>query len=125
MAGLFDEFSGDPYMDGPNYQSDVMIVGDANSPPVISDTPEANGTGGQPFNLKDFLGSLGTTARDVGTAVGTVQRAIKQAPAQYKAGQQAAVQNKPIMQWWQYATTQDKLMVGLAVLGIVVVLVKR
>lgn len=98
--------------------SDIKIMqGDGNSLPVQSDTgAEVAST---PLQL---LGSIGKTARDVGTAVGTLQRDLKGASGQYEQARSSAASGNSLGTWWQYASTTDKLMVGLAVVAIFVAL---
>src|SRR5262245_54619052 len=126
MSGLFEEFdySGDPYNEFPVYDSDVLITGSPNQPPVISDTPETS-VSSVLSSVKGILGSIGTTARDIGTAVGTARRDISLAGQQYRTAQQQAYSGNSLGQWWNYSTTQDKLVIGLAVVGILVVLLRR
>lgn len=128
MSGLFGDGS-DSYTGYGDYipatsgidNSDVLIVGEPNSLPTVSDTPEAASSSGWD-DLKNILGSIGTTARDVGTAVGTAQANLKNAGAQYKAGQQAASNPNTgkLQTWWLYSSSTDKLMVGLAVAALAV-----
>jgi hypothetical protein len=106
-----------------------MTVGTGESPPVVSDT-----NGPSPFNLRDFLGSIGTaarnvgsTARDIGTAVGTVRASTQNAQNQYRDAQSAAADTGPgakLRQWWVYAPTSEKVMAGLALAGLAIALVQ-
>ena len=84
--------------------------------PVQSDATAAKAT---PLQL---LGSIGTTARDLGTAVGKIQRDMRTASENYRQARDAAASGNSLSLWWQYASTTDKLMVGLAVVGIIVAL---
>lgn len=125
----FDDYygSGDPYNEDAVVmpQSDVMITGSPATYNVVSDTPESS-IGSVFSSALSILGSIGKTARDVGTAVGTVRRDLKAAEGEYRVAQTNAYQGNALGQWWQYSTTQDKMMIGLAVAGIaVVLLVKR
>ena len=95
---------------------DIKILsGDGNSPPVQSDD-----SGQIASTALQKLGSIGDTARDLGTAIGTFRRNISGAGAQYRAAQDAAYNGNSLSTWWQYASTTDKLMVGLAVVAILV-----
>ncbi len=123
----WDSFGSDASIEDsqvPGFTGDVVydfteLQGDGNSAPVVSDvTPQTTPT------LQQLLGSGGIvqTARDLGTAVGTIQQQINAAgPAYTQARTNAATGNK-LGTWWQYASTTDKLMVGLAVIGIIVAL---
>jgi hypothetical protein len=119
-----DEFGNDAGPSGPVYNSDVLVRGSANSLPTVSDMPETSQA--SPFSgLTKLLGSIGTTARDLGTAVGTARRDIAGAGQQYRTAQANAYKGNSAGQWWQYSTTMDKVMVGLAVLVVVVVIAKH
>lgn len=91
------------------------LFGDGNSPPVVSDN-----TNQAAPSILQLLGGAANTARDVGTAVGTIQRQIQGVGPAYQAGYNASSTGNSLSTWWQYASTTDKLMVGLAVVGIIV-----
>jgi hypothetical protein len=97
-----------------------VLQGDGNSPPLVSDT-----TMQRDSSLLQILGSIGSTARDLGTAVGTVKRDFEGAKDAYGQAYRNASTGNSLGTWWQYASTTDKLMVGLAVAGILVVLLKK
>lgn len=98
--------------------ADVKILqGDGNSMPVQTDS-----SGQVASTPLQILGSIGSTARDLGTAVGTIKRDFKTAGAQYRNAENAASTGNSLSTWWQYASTTDKLMVGLAVVAIIVAL---
>jgi hypothetical protein len=106
------------------YASDVLVSGSVNQPPVISDQPESSTN--SPFGgITQLLGSIGTTARDLGTAVGTAKASIKGAGAAYRTAEHNAATGNSVGQWWQYSTTMDKVMVGLAVAVVAVILLRR
>lgn len=90
------------------------LGGDGNNLPVQTDTTLQ--TQASPLQI---LGSIGTTARDLGTVVGTIKRDIQGASANYKAGYDAASSGNSLQQWWLYASMTDKLMVGIGLAGIV------
>lgn len=102
----------------PTFESDTLILGTPNDPPVISDLPQSNGDWWS--GIKNVLGSVGTIARDVGTAVGNAERARTAASQQYQTARTNARNDNKIMQWWQYSSTQDKVMAGLALVGVAV-----
>jgi hypothetical protein len=109
---------------GSDYASDVLVSGSANQPPVISDQPESSTS--SPFGgITQLLGSIGTTARDLGTAVGTAKASVKNAGAAYRTAEHNAATGNSVGQWWQYSTTMDKVMVGLAVAVVAVILLRR
>ncbi len=92
----------------------VELGGDGNSPPIQTDTTYQTSP-----SVLQLLGSIGTTARDVGTAAGTIKRDFEQAGTNYKTAYNAAAQGNSLQQWWLYASTTDKIMVGLGIAGIV------
>lgn len=74
-----------------------------------------------PFTgLSKLLGSIGSTARDLGTAVGTVKRDVKRAGAEYRKAEDAAENGNKLQQWWKYSSDTDKLVVGLAFVGVAI-----
>lgn len=79
----------------------------------------------------DTLNKLGSAisdpnlARNLGSAVGSIEKQIQGFSGQFNAAKNATATGNSLSTWWMYASTTDKLMVGLAVLGIVVVLVKE
>lgn len=112
----------DDYADGVPFSSTdaVSLEGDGNSPPVVSDvTPQRDSS------ILQLLGSIGQQARDLGTALGTAKHDISNAKANYNAAYNNAAAGNSLGTWWMYASTTDKLMVGLGVAGILVVLLKK
>lgn len=101
-------------------QQDATSVVD-NAVPVVSDTPEVGNA-----SVLQKLGSIDitSTARNAGAIVGSIAQQIKTAGATFNASRSAASSGNSIALWWQYASMTDKLVVGLAALGIIVVLVK-
>lgn len=103
------------------YGSPTSVTGGANNLPTVSDEPQ----GGWYNDTLFLLGSVGRTARDLGTAVGTARRdidaavaAVEGAPAQYQTAQRNAHTGNRLGQWFQYATPTDKVMALLAIAGI-------
>lgn len=88
--------------------------------PVIADVPSAPADG--PFTgLQNWLGSVGSVreaARDLGTAVGTVQRDLKAAQGEYTTARTNAKAGDGLAQWWQFASPMDKAMLGIAAAGL-------
>lgn len=122
MADLTDELFGmDTGIDETVIEESISdltaLQGDGNSPGVVSDT--SGQTSSSPLQL---LGSVGSTARDLGTAVGTLQRDLKNAGKNFSNARNAAANGNSLSTWWQYASTTDKMMVGLAALAILVAL---
>lgn len=114
------------------FSSDGLVEGDGTWDvlPTISDSPSSSrDSGSLSSSVSNILGSIGTTlqqlpatARSLGTAVGTAKHDLHQAQANYTAAEHAASTGNGLSTWWQYASTTDKLMVGLAVVGIFVAL---
>lgn len=72
--------------------------------------------------LTQMLGSAPTVARDVGTAIGNTQRQLGSLGGIFSSARSNAASGNGLATWWAYASTTDKLMVGLAVVGILVAL---
>lgn len=105
--------------------SEILQNGTRNSPALVSDRMQSSGAADSPFSgITRLLGSIGTAARDIGTAVGTVQRSVSGAPADYDRARLAAKNDNKLSQWWQYASTTDKITVGIGVLGLFFLLKK-
>lgn len=120
--GYFDNtFDDGPTEPGYDFESTVLVEGDSQTFPTITD-PGQRASGGAFTGLANLLGSIGTTARNVGTAVGSVQRDVRLAPQQYEAARQQAASGNRVGQWWNYSTGADKMtiLIGLAGLGLVV-----
>ena len=110
--------------------STVLSSGDQNTIPTVGETPTEN----KSFSLKDFLGSIGSAAkqvsqasRDIGTAVGTVQGAAKQSQMDYQNARISAATptlSSRIMQWWNYSSTNDKIIAGLGAAAVVVAVIQ-
>lgn len=122
-------YSGVNPSDAPT-NSDDLLTGGNGGPPAIGETPQQN----TQFSMKDFLGSLGsaaksvsTAARDIGTAVGTVQGTAKQAEIDYKNAKVEAASptiSSKLRQWWNFSSTNDKIIAGLGVAGVIVAIVQ-
>ena len=83
-------------------------------------TMSTPGQSGSP-SLMQILGSLGTYARDVGTAVGSVRRDITGAGRAYNTAYNQAANPTPqnkLAQWWAYSSMTDKLTVGIGIAGL-------
>lgn len=123
----FDDL--DPFSDAnysapetPVFNSDILVEGRDNGSvlPVVSDTSQYSTS--SPFaGIGNVLGSIGTTARDLGTAVGTAQRTVADAKNNYTTAKNAAASGNSISTFWLYATPTEKAMIILAVAGIAVV----
>lgn len=102
------------------YSEDLpTLQGDGNSPPVQADTmPQRSNS------LVDLLGSIGSTARDLGTAVGMTKRELSTVDDKFKKARDAQESGNSLSTWWQYTSTTDKVMIGLAAAGLVLVLYK-
>jgi len=124
-----DIFSWDAEDEG-SYSDDIqsfddlpILQGDGNSPPVQSDTMPQ---GGRSIldTLGGMVGNISQYARDLGTAVGQVQRDVKGADDAFKGARDAQLHGSNLSTWWQYTSTTDKVMIGLAALGVGLVLWK-
>jgi hypothetical protein len=133
MAGDIDEIDGysDDYSSDDSFNSDILVEGDGspNVYPTVSTSPSVPDDGGYSGTLQNILGSVGDvinnlpqTAKNLGTAVGSVKHTIDVSKTNYKHAETAAASGNNLGTWWQYASTTDKLMIGLAVVGIFVAL---
>lgn len=108
-------FADDDYFSG-------SVTGPDDSIDIQGDAPSSPKDG--PFTgFSKLMGSIGTTARDLGTAVGTVKRESRGAVGQYKSAENAAENPRSsgrAMQWWSYATPSDKAMLILAAAGVAI-----
>lgn len=103
---------------------DVYMAGDSISPPLVS-MPTQNAQDGPFTGVKNLLGSFGSvaqTARDLGTAVGTVERDLKGARGEFSTARENARTGNKLAQWWDYAPMTDKVMVGIGVAGLALVI---
>lgn len=104
-----------------SFGSDLELSGSGGTPyPLVTFEPQSSER--SPFaGVLDLLGSIGTTARDIGTAVGTIERAKDEASGEYQAARNAAKSGSvfgTMHQAWLYATPMEKTMVILGVLGV-------
>jgi len=100
--------------------SDAALNGGVNTPPLIGSP--ASSPADSPFTgIGNWLGSIGTVARDLGTAVGTIRHDIAVAGPNYRAAERAAANPSPtskLQQWWLYASGTDKAVILLGGLGV-------
>lgn len=124
--GDLDPFSDSNYATPatPAFNSDILVEGRGGAVlPTQSDTAQYNSDG--PFTgIGNLLGSIGTTAKNLGTTVGTAQRTIADAKTNYNTAKNAAASGNSIGTFWLYATATEKMMIILAAAGIAVVLMK-
>ena len=124
MFGI-DEFGGSDDGNPDNYSTEragtdlTTLQGDGNSLPVQIDTDVPRQT-----SVTQLLGSSGTLARDVGTAFGTLRRQVSTAGSDFRSASGNASRGNSLGTWWQYASTTDKLVVGLAAVTVVLMMVK-
>lgn len=113
-------------------QSEDWMYGSVNSFPTIGSAPQRAGQPGDVFDdvngwIKKF-GQLSTTitqtARAVGQTVGAIEGQTANVTRAYNAGRQDAGKGMAAKYWWDSTSTTDKLMLGVAVLGVVLVLRK-
>lgn len=104
----------------------VSSSGDNNSLPLLSDVTTPTSTSNS--WLQQFgsaLTNLPKTAAQLGTVVGTAKADIAAAKSNYNLAQSSAASNNALGVWWANASMTDKLMVGLAVVGIAVVVLPK
>lgn len=122
----------DPFSDAnysvpstPVFNSDILVEGrGADVLPVQSDTAQYPNSGSY-TGLGNLLGSIGTTAKNAGTLVGTVQKDIKDAGTNFNSAKTAAASGNSISTFWLYATPTEKMMIVLAAAGLVLVLMEH
>lgn len=112
----------------PNYESETLVNGDnsSNTYPVISDDLQSSSN--TSFSgVQNLLGSVGSVVTNLpkigtslGTVVGTAKHDVNQGIANYNNAQSAASKGNNLSTWWQFASTTDKIMIGLAVIAIVI-----
>lgn len=147
MAGFFDEVDSDAFdnysdtnnssFDNPDadasldpFNSDRLIMGDGtyNMVPLTTDTPQSSLD--SPYaGAGNILGAIGSTiqnlpniGRSLGTMVGTAENNANAAVANYNSAHAAAASGNKLSTWWQYASMTDKVMIGLAAVGILIAL---
>lgn len=98
----------------PTSANDTTMVGDGNSPPVVSTT-----TNSGLATTSMLLGNAGSIASSLGMAVGNIQKQLASVVPNFKAGQSAAANGNPISIWLANASTTDKLLVGISLATIV------
>lgn len=111
------------------YNSDVLVEGDGTLDfvPTITDSPQVASNGGYGATGTNLLGDAASLiqnapniGKQLGTAVGTAQNNINKGITNFQTAQSAAASGNNLSTWWQYASTTDKLMIGLAIVGILV-----
>jgi hypothetical protein len=108
----------------PLYSDDILTGAGFNDPALVAMAPQRpeDGPWDTFHNIMGAIGSIGSTARDLGTVIGTAERDIKSATGEYQTARQNALQGNKLGQWWDYAPMTEKVMViiGVAGLGLVV-----
>jgi hypothetical protein len=101
------------------FQSDTLVEGSPNELPSLSETPQSS-TSSIFTNIKDLLGSLGTTARDIGRTVGQVETTIRGADDAYRAGRTQGQTEAEAKNWWDRRTEFEKfgVVIAVAALGV-------
>lgn len=94
------------------------ITGTNSLPTVSTDMQNSNDSAFSGFLNK--LGSIGTTATQLGTAVGTAQHNVKVAQSNFNTARTAAATGNTPATFWLYATPVEKAMIVLAVVAIFV-----
>lgn len=126
MANFFD-WEDDDYSplvgDLDNYaMTNDEVTGDNAYPTLSTEMQNSNDSAFNTFVSK--LGSIGTTAIQLGTAVGSTQRQIDMAKNNYNAARVNARSGNSLGTFWLYASPTEKAMIALAAVAIVVTLVK-
>ena len=128
---ITDPDTGDVYDVGLGLDT-TSLLGDGNAPPLVSDPPQSATSGtagaGTTQNLLGSVGSLISNAPKIGTslgtALGTAENNIKTGISNFTGSSTAAASGNSLSVWWANAATTDKVMIGLAVVGIIVALKK-
>ena len=113
-----DVFADDISMASAN---DVTLT---NTYPTLSTPMQSSANSDYGVNVTQILGSAVQTARDIGTAVGTVERTGRVAELEFKDARSNASSGNKIGTFWQYASSTEKAMIALAVVAIFITLNK-
>lgn len=118
------------------FNMDSSSLGGNGSLPLVSDITtqmpagslNQTGSGGSPGgvlgSILSEIQALPKQAASAGTLVGTIKSDLNQAKVNYAAGQTAASTNNSLATWWLYASTTDKLIVGLTAATVLIMLMK-
>lgn len=120
---FFDDQSGLDVVTVMNSNSNDTVTG-VNGLPTVSTPMQTSAVTDYGTSILQLLGSASQTARDVGTAVGSIKRDLKGVPAAYQTAQDNAASGNKVGTFWQYASPTDKTMIILAVVAIAVTLYK-
>ena len=129
----FNQAISDATPSAPTYastQAEVGLTGTANSPTLMTD-PGQVATGSTLDGALAKLGSIGNaitrTARQLGSAVGSVNRTIGAVPGQYQAGLDAANTSNNVIRrspgaragdLWAGASPGERLALGIAAVAL-------
>ncbi len=104
------------------YSDDILTGAGFNDPALVAMAPQSPSDAGWSFqSIMDAIGNLGQTARDIGTVVGTAERDIKSVSGEYQTARNNAKTGNRLGQWWDYAPTTEKVMVGIGLAGLALV----
>lgn len=111
----------------PDFQSDTAVQGAGdNTLPVVS-APQQTSIDSPWQGIGNVMGTIGSTyktARDLGTAAGTIKRDFESIKPAFDTAYKNAATGNSAGTWWQYASPTDKAMIALAVIGIVIAIGK-
>lgn len=114
-------------------QSESAMYGTGNTLPTVSTQEQVAGQSGDVLDdvtgfIKKF-GQIGTavtqTARELGKAVGAIEQGAGNAQGAFEAGRADARRYVGVQSWWDSTPTTDKLLIGLAVAGLVYTLTAK
>lgn len=114
-------------------EAESTIYGSSNTPPLVSDAPQVAGQSGDVLDdvtgMIKKLGQVGTQvigmAREFGQAVGAIERGAESAQGAFEAGRADGRRVTAARTWWDTTPTTDKVMIGLAVAGLVYALTHK
>lgn len=119
----------------PFVNSDVNSLLGNGSLPVVSTVTQQNssaglnmtGSGAASGNMLTSITSIlnPQTATALGVAVGNAEKTLAQIKTGFTSGVAAGSNTNPLATWWLYASTTDKLIVGLAAVTLVVMLMQE
>ena len=120
---FFDEGDELPYEIITMENSNDDVTG-TNYLPTLSTPMQSSAITDYGSSIVQLHGSASQTARDVGTAVGTIRRELKGIPQSYERAASNAYTGNKVGTFWQYASPTDKAMIILAIVAIGVTVYK-
>ena len=124
MAGLFMDDAGNFGSVEGDENAEVIVEGGGDTIPTVGQEGQKPAdTSISGYSVRDVLGVItgaAKAAKDVGTAVGTIQREAKQIPINYSTARNAAASGNVLQTWWIQSSQTDKLMVAIGIVGLVI-----